>query len=139
MEWEQRFMSKVRKTDQCWEWVAGLTTEGYGKFWLDGRTTLAHRISYQLHRGPIPEGLIIDHLCRNRACVNPDHLDTVTHRTNLLRGETLAAANAAKTHCRNGHEFNDENTYVVPSDGSRMCRVCMRDTGRRRYWRLKAG
>ena len=136
MEWSERFMSKVRKTSGCWEWAAGRTPAGYGKFYLGGKTVLAHRVSYELHVGRIPKGLNLDHLCRNRACVNPAHLEPVTVRTNLLRGDTLAAANSVKTHCINGHEFNDANTYRVP-DGSRMCRVCMRARDRARYWRLK--
>jgi hypothetical protein len=118
--------------------MAGLTSEGYGKFWLDGRAQLAHRIAYELNVGPIGDGLHIDHLCRNRACVRPDHLEPVTIRDNLMRGpSTLAAINAAKTHCRNGHEFDAVNTYR-PTDGSRMCRECMRASDRRAYWRKKA-
>jgi hypothetical protein len=131
-------MSKVRKGDGCWGWDAGHTPAGYAKFWRDGRTQLAHRLIYEHERGPIPDGLVIDHLCRNRGCVNPDHLEVVTTRTNLLRGDTLAAANVAKTHCRNGHEYDDANTYRAP-DGQRMCRVCMRAHDRARYWRLKSG
>jgi hypothetical protein len=131
-------MSKVRKSDGCWRWDAGFTPEGYGKFWLDGRTRLAHRLIYELERGPIPDGLVIDHLCRNRGCVNPEHMEPVTNRANLLRGNTLAAGNLAKTHCRNGHEYNDANTYRPP-DGSRMCRVCKRARDRAKYWQLKSG
>lgn len=136
MDWIVRFMSKVRTTEDCWEWIAGCTPEGYGKFWINGKTDLAHRVAYRLHVGPIPHGLVLDHLCRNRRCVRPDHLEPVTHRTNLLRGDTLAAANVAKTHCRNGHPYSEVNTYIAP-DGSRMCRLCMRASGRRRYWRLR--
>lgn len=81
-------------------------------------------MSHELHKGPIPEGLVIDHLCRNRGCVNPDHLEAVTQRENILRGEGLAAANARKTHCPKGHPYSGENLYVVPSSGRRQCRIC---------------
>jgi hypothetical protein len=138
MEWRARFMSYIEQSPDCWNWTGGLTSRGYGKFWRDGRTVSAHRTSYELHVGPIPDGLHIDHLCRNRRCVRPDHLEPVTARDNLLRGDTLAAGNVAKTECANGHPYDDGNTYRAP-DGSRMCRTCMRDRDRRRYWRLKAG
>ena len=136
MDWVKRFWSKVDKDGDCWLWTAGKTPEGYGKFWLDGRTVLAHRIAYGLEHGAIPDGLHLDHLCRVRHCVR--HIEPVTVRENLLRGPTtLAAINAAKTHCRNGHEFTAANTYSPP-DGSRMCRECMRASDRRAYWRKRA-
>lgn len=135
MDWRARFWIKVDKSGDCWLWTAGRTPEGYGKFWLDGRTVLAHRVAFELGHGPIPDGLQLDHLCRVRHCVR--HLEPVTVRDNLMRGPgTLAAINAAKTHCRNGHEFTDANTYRPP-DGSRMCRECMRAKDRRAYWRKK--
>jgi hypothetical protein len=109
---------------------------GYGKFWRDGKTVSAHRVAYELFVGPIPAGMQIDHLCRNRLCVRPEHLQLATVRENLLRGNTHAAANAAKTHCPAGHPYDEQNTYRPP-DGSRMCKECMRAKDRRRYWRLK--
>ena len=134
-ERERRFWAKVRKTPDCWEWTAA-KTQGYGTFCLNqtpqGRTGRAHRIAYELLVGPIPPDKQIDHLCRNRACVNPAHLELVTSRTNTLRGEGRTAHNARKTHCPRGHAYTPENT-LVSKGGERFCRECRRlDCERRR-------
>ena len=128
----ERFVEKIaiRPGPACWDWLAGRDHKGYGQFWLDGGTRLAHRVSYEYANGPIPNGLQLDHLCRNRACVNPAHLEPVTGRDNLLRGETKAAMNAAATHCSNGHAFDEVNTYHWR--GHRICRACGRDISRRK-------
>lgn len=130
---EERFWLKVGKRgpDECWEWLSGKHSDGYGKFWLDGRTELAHRFAYELMRGPIPDGLQIDHLCRNRACVNPSHMEIVTGEVNTLRGLSFAAQNARKTHCAHGHPLSGDNVYIT-SDGERVCRTCKRATDGRR-------
>lgn len=112
---------KFTVDDGCWEWTASRFRNGYGQ----GNRTVAHRVVYELLVGPVPEGLDLDHLCRNRGCVNPGHLEPVTRRENLRRGETLPAANAIKTHCNTGHEFSEENTYV-DALGKRHCRACRR-------------
>jgi hypothetical protein len=127
MSIEHRFLAKVEKTDSCWHWKAG-TTKGYGRFWVGdrktGRTAAAHRVSYQLFVGPIPDGMALDHLCRNRRCVNPQHLEPVTSTENVMRGMSAPAQNAGKTHCLRGHEFTPENTYLQQPKGWRQCRTC---------------
>lgn len=121
----RRFWAKVdkRETDECWEWT-GCASRGYGQFRVGARMQQAHRVAYELLVGPTPEGLEIDHLCRNRACVNPSHLEPVTHRVNLLRGETLPAANVVKTHCPLDHPYDEANTRLYR--GKRVCRECHR-------------
>ncbi len=133
----KRFWNKVEKTETCWLWAAYISTNGYGYFNLDGRPTQAHRVAFELTRGPIPDGLVTDHLCRVRHCVNPDHLEPVTHRENILRGDSPNAHNARKTHCIHGHPFNAENTYVR-SNGNRMCRPCLNRRRRETRARKKA-
>jgi hypothetical protein len=104
----------------CWVWQRNYDSNGYGRHlhWK------AHRFAWLVLVGPIADGLQLDHLCRNRGCVNPTHLEPVTQRENLLRGETIYAANAAKTHCKYGHEFTPENTRIIPR--GRRCRACER-------------
>ena len=80
-----RFWSKVDKTNECWEWTASTTGNGYGQFWINGKLTGAHRVSYEMEYGPIPDGLQIDHLCENKLCVRPSHLEAVTQQENLRR------------------------------------------------------
>lgn len=126
---QDRFWAFVEKTPTCWLWT-GAATNGYGRFQLArGRTVFAHRFAYETEVKPIPQGLTIDHLCRVPLCVRPEHLEPVTIRENVLRGETVTAANAAKTACPQGHPFDAVNTYPRP-DGARGCRECMRAASR---------
>ena len=143
METEARFWSKVDKDGpipdyaphlgKCWLWTGGKVRRGYGRFYLNSTATMAHRFAYEAAIGPIPEGLQIDHLCRTTACCNPAHLEAVTQRENILRGNGMGARWAARTHCKNGHSLAGENLLIRP-DGSRRCRVCAnwgRDAKRR--------
>lgn len=142
-----RFMQKVEvdATTGCWNWTAATVTAGYGKvtngLGRPARSLYAHRVSYEIHREPIPMGLVIDHLCENKRCVNPDHLEAVPSSVNTLRGTSVAAINSLKTHCKHGHEFTPENTYVHYSSRRgwrRGCRQCKRDSDRRIYARRRA-
>lgn len=123
---EERFWAKVNKTDDCWLWTA-TTAHGYGNFRFDGKMVRAHRFAYTLLVGPIPAGLEIDHLCRIRACVNPFHLEPVTHRENGLRGDGVAGRRHRQTHCLRGHIFDETNTYRTPTrPATRTCLTCQK-------------
>ena len=106
----------------CWLWTAQTIWGGYGRVRWKKRKMLAHVACYEILVGEIPEGLELDHACRVRCCVNPEHLEPVTHRVNTLRGEGVAGKNARKTHCPQGHEYTVENTQVWKT--YRYCRIC---------------
>lgn len=125
----QKFIEYVRHPTACWEWDRAKTTKGYGQLKGDsGKVEYAHRISYELFYGKIPDELQIDHLCRNRACVNPLHLEAVTCRVNILRGVGVAAKNARKTHCPRGHKLCGGNLIVTDLQKRRYrnCLICSR-------------
>jgi hypothetical protein len=118
---EVRFFRFVSEDGECWMWT-GTKNRGYGQFRLVEGRVYAHRWAYEFFRGPIPDGLTLDHLCRNRACVNPDHLEPVTMRVNLLRCDAVSTQYVGITHCKDGHEFTEANTIRVPK--GRSCRAC---------------
>lgn len=134
-----RLMAKVsRDPSGCLLWTGGCSGPGYGRFWLAESLVLPHRFVYEQAIGPIPEGLVIDHLCGNPACVNVDHLEAVTPRANVHRSSNVAALNAQKTRCKSGHDFDTANTYTTP-DGRRQCRTCRYEASRRSKSRQLVG
>lgn len=112
----------------CWVWLGSSTQAGYGVMWNGEHNTSAHRIAHEVFIGPIEDGHTVDHLCRVRCCVNPDHLESVPHSVNLQRGETLNAKEVRVTHCPSGHAYTDVNTNRW--GGMRRCRVCDREKHR---------
>lgn len=132
----ERFSAKVEKTETCWLWAASVDTHGYGHMVVSGKLKLAHRLSYEMFVGPIPEGLVLDHECRVRHCVNPSHLRAVTDKENINAFGSLSGAHwRAKTHCPQGHEYTADNTYIE-TYGARRCRTCVRAKSARRKTRL---
>ena len=128
----QRFWNKiiVQPGTGCWEWDGGKNENGYGHFWWDGKTRRVHRVAYKQLVGEIPNGLVLDHLCRNRVCVRPTHLEAVTLKKNVERGGN---ANRDKTHCPHGHFLDGKTKY-----GSRYCKTCARKCSARRRTELRA-
>lgn len=134
---EERFMNKVQKVDSgCWEWTGAKIPSGYGRFGYTNENgtlinTYSHRISYMLFKGEIPKGKVIDHLCKNKSCVNPDHLEVVTQRVNVLRSDSPSSKASKQTHCVHGHPFDKENTYYWKNE--RRCRACGRNRKRKNF------
>lgn len=124
----------------CWLWTGNIQPLGYGMFYHEGRMRLAHRVSFELLGGKeIPEGLTLDHLCRERSCVNPDHLEPVELRENILRGYGPSAMAARQTECHNGHPLSGDNLIGWQLQrGHRVCRLCWRVTNAARMRRYRA-
>lgn len=124
---DERLFSKIEKSpdpEGCWLWTGSIAPTGYGLLRRDKRTQYAHRFMYERLVGEIPDGLVIDHLCRVRNCVNPKHLEPVTQYVNVIRGDG-PKVHGSKTHCLRGHPFTEENTYVFRN--GRHCRLCKRE------------
>lgn len=127
----------------CWPWLRGRDGNGYGHVGIQKKVYLCHRLAYELLVGPIPAGLVIDHICENKPCCNPYHMEPVTRGENRRRAPIsgVAAVHAGKTHCANGHEFSPENTKMYARPGKppyRNCLACRSESGRRQYLRRKA-
>ena len=134
----ENFWSKVNKTDSCWNWTACKNKDNYGQFWLEGKPYKVHRIVYEMYYGKIPSGLVLDHLCRNKRCCNPEHLEAVTNKENITRGlagKTINRYNPHKdkTHCSKGHPYSGDN--LLFNKNKRVCRICKRTSQIK--WRLE--
>lgn len=141
----ERFLLKISISNDnfyngtpCLEWTAHISPNGYGRFQLNRKSEYAHRVAYELIKGKIPENLVINHLCRNRKCCNPDHLEVITQKLNIQKGKTGYHdnhLNKFKTHCPQGHEYNKENTYAY--NGNRVCKICTQIRSHQQYQRKK--
>ena len=116
--------------EACWPWLGALSRDGYGQLRLGGKTVYAHHVACELVGKTVPDGWVRDHLCRNRSCANPGHIEAVTFAENVRRGVSCCAANARKTSCLQGHEYSEESTIVGPN--GRECRVCRKEREQRR-------
>lgn len=141
---QERLEAKIERLDSgCWKWTGSIQHGGYGMIWggpTQRRLVLAHRASYEVYRGPIPAGLTLDHLCRNRWCVNPDHLEPVTMKENAYRGRSPGILAHLQGVCQRGHEMTPENTYhshVHP--GRRICKTCVLAARERRQQARERG
>lgn len=117
-----RFFEKVEKGDKCWIWKGAVDAHGYGSFVIEGLTKKSHRVSYEMSKGEIPEGLVIDHICKNKLCVNPEHLRAISRVENVMIGDGPTAKNARKTHCNRNHPLSGSNLYTYK--GKRYCKAC---------------
>lgn len=131
-----RILSRVLIDNGCWNWLGQLNVNGYGRLMVAGRQVAAHRLVYELLTGPINEETL-DHLCRNRRCVRPGHLEQVPNRVNVLRGVGVTARHARKSHCHRGHPLSGGNLQLDP-DGHRQCRTCRKRTSESAYVNKKA-
>jgi hypothetical protein len=134
----ERFEARIDRDEStgCWVWKGTLNRTGYGLLSVDAKYVLVHRWGYEQFVKPIPDGMTLDHLCRNRACVNPAHLDVVTNRTNVLRGMSPSAVIHRQGVCKHGHEMTSDNVYVPPKNPRhRQCRTCRKRISREAYAR----
>lgn len=135
----EEFLTKIKVIGECWEWQGAILSNGYGGLTINLRSYKAHRVSYDLFNGNLSNKLLIDHTCRNRLCVNPDHLRQVTDKVNVTENSiSIPYLNSIKSHCQKGHEFTHENTKMEKW-GSRRCRECEKLRSIRRRLKSKEG
>ena len=137
IEWELYVFSQLVPNGDCLEWSGFINKRGYGSVTRNKKPLVLHRLIYKLVKGKIPKGKVLDHLCRNTKCANPEHLEPVTDRVNVLRGVGLAAQYARRDSCKHGHKFTKENTLYSSSNNARRCRTCKRNETALRRQRLK--
>jgi hypothetical protein len=131
----ERFMEKIVVSPSgCWEWTGSKNEKGYGMIGLNGKVIGAHKFIYEYHNGPVPKGKELDHSCNNRGCANPVHIRPMSHRDNVLRGDSIPAGNSRKTHCIKGHELSGSNVHerIGRYGIKRICMECERTYGRNR-------
>lgn len=137
----ERLLSRLQRNKDCWDWTGAVTNGGYGQItgYVNNikKNLITHRVVYEYFNGSIPKGLTIDHLCRNRLCQNPDHLEAVTQKVNTARGISVTAINTSKTHCTNGHPYYGANLLMDKKRNIRMCKACRKEV--HYNWRLKRG
>ena len=139
----KNFWNKVKLSDKlyndepCWNWVGAKNKQGYGRFNVNGKAVRTHRYSYELFKKSIPTGLVIDHLCKNTSCCNPDHLEPVTQKENTLKGMTGQHIRVPRTHCKRGHEYTPENIIPHTNNKRGRCRICKQRMAREYYKRGK--
>jgi len=137
-----KFLSKVSATNNCWYWNGAIGTHGYGVFYHKRKNLLSHRVSYVIFNSHIDNNLVIDHVCGNKACVNPEHLRNVEQRTNVIENNSsIVFDNFNKTHCKNGHEFSGSNLKMVyrskENRNYRVCRICYNKLQLKAYYARK--
>lgn len=132
----ERICQNLEEVGGCLVWSRSLRTDGYARTWVGNKTTYVHRFMYENIIGPIDKGLVIDHICRNRACANPAHLEVVTQKENVRRGNIVINKQNRK-HCLSGHAYNEKNTYYFK--GNRQCRVCKKLNQRKYMERIRNG
>jgi hypothetical protein len=131
----EKWISEAKTS--CWLWMGASNSRGYGSFWMNDKCVSAHRAAYILFGGVILKDLTIDHLCRNRMCVNPAHMEIVSGRENTLRGNGQSAIHARKTHCYRGHPLSGDNLYFNKHRNERVCKKCHSESAKLYYQRLK--
>ena len=134
-----KLWNKIKLDGECWIWQEGLDKDGYPNYIrFGGKRYRPHRLVYELYIGELDLNLTIDHLCRNKICIRPEHLEQVSAKVNGLRGNTYQGINSRKIHCTQGHPYDKKNTYYRSDDGSRVCKICAKVWQRNRREKLYA-